>query len=90
VNGLLDDSAPVERQAMILEKYTLVGKGGKSFAVRCALWQEPGASESFNVTREEYEAIIPHQSHLVLTTRAGRLGMEWMESKRVIIQPGKP
>ena len=90
VNGLFDQSAPVVHDAVIVEKYTTKSKNKTTCYVRCASWRTPGETETFRVSAMDYGQIVPHQSHLVATTRAGLLGVEWLESKQVNARPAKP
>jgi hypothetical protein len=90
VNGLFDQSAPVAHDQLIVEKYTSKSRNRKSYYVRCASWRAPGQIETFSVSSADYGQIVPHQSHLVATTRAGALGVEWLQSKQVKARPARP
>ncbi len=83
LNATLDESPAVTHHAKIVEKYTTKSKNSTNYHVRCASWREPGETESFSVTRNEYGTIMVNQSDMVVTARAGRFGLEWLVSKQV-------
>ena len=89
VNGLADDSAQVVHNAPITEKYTTRSKNRTNYHVRVASWRNPGETESFQISGSEYNAVVPNQSQMVITTRAGAFGIEWLVSKSVNVRPGK-
>jgi hypothetical protein len=88
-NGLADDSAPVVHNALVVEKYTSKSKNTTKYHVRVASWRNAGDTESFQISSTEYDAVTPHQSHLVVTTHPGAFGIEWLKSKRINARPGK-
>lgn len=90
VNGALDRSPPVVREAVIVEKYTTRSKNRTNYHVRVASWRNPGRTESFEVSSADHQAVVPHRSRMVVTTRAGLLGVEWMAAKRVVANPAGP
>lgn len=87
LNGTLDDSVPTTHNAVIVEKYTTRSKNTTHYHVRCPSWRKPGETESFEIRGDEYNAVVPHRSKLVVVTRGGGLSVEWMVSKRVDFQP---
>ena len=84
LNGVLDNSAGVVHTQLIVDKYTTKSKNSTNYHVKCVSWRAPGATESFTVTAVDYGAVVPNRSHLVVTTRSGALGIEWLESKRAV------
>ncbi len=90
LNGALDESDAVVHNANITEKYTSRSKNKTNYHVRCESWANPGDTESFRVSSSEYQGIVPHQSHMAVTTHEGWLGLEWMKSKRVQMGRAKP
>jgi hypothetical protein len=90
LNGALDPSPPVVREAVIVEKYTTRSKNRTNYHVRVASWRNPGRTESFEVSSADHQAVVPHQSRMAVTTRAGLLGVEWMAAKRVVANPAGP
>ena len=79
----------VVHNAPITEKYTTRSKNRTNYHVRVASWRNPGETESFQISGSEYNAVVPNQSQMVITTRAGAFGIEWLVSKRVNVRPGK-
>ena len=90
LNGVFDHSAAVAHDEVIVEKFTTKSKNTTRYHVRCSSWRGPGKTESFQISSLDYNAVVPRQSHLVVTTHTGWLGVEWMESKRVNAWPAKP
>jgi hypothetical protein len=87
LNGALDDSPDTVHDAVIVEKYTSKSKNKTNYHVRVASWLPDGGTISYQVSAGEYNAIVPHRSKLVVTTRAGWLGVEWLRSRRVDARP---
>jgi hypothetical protein len=83
LNGLQDTSPEVTHKPLIVEKYTTKSKNSTNYHVRVQSWRDPGETESFGVSQTDWTAAVPHQSKLVVVTRAGWLGVEWVVSKRV-------
>lgn len=83
LNGLLDDAPAVEHDSRILRKYTTRSRNSTTYHIECDSWRDPGETEDFSVSSTDYGAVIEGQSRLVVTTGAGRLGMEWIKSKHV-------
>jgi len=89
LNGAADESPPVGHDAVITEKYTTRNKNRTNYHVRVASWRDPGDTLSYRVSQGEYNAVIEGQSQMVVTTRAGAVGIEWLASRHVVYQPGK-
>lgn len=87
LNGLLDTSAAESRSAVIVEKYTTRSKNTTHYHVRVQSWRDPGDTESFPISQGEFQAITPHRSKFAVVTHTGGLGIEWIQSKRVIANP---
>lgn len=83
LNGLLDDSQPVVHEARIVRKYTTRSKNSTNYHVECESWREGAGTEDFRVSSAEYNTIVEGQSRLLVTTRAGGLGIEWVRGKQV-------
>ena len=87
LNGALDDSPDATHDAVIVEKYTSKSKNKTNYHVRCASWRPGGGTITYGVASTEYNAIVPHRSKVVVVTRAGWLGVEWLKSRRVEVNP---
>jgi hypothetical protein len=83
LNGVLDVSNGTTHDAVINEKYTTRSKGKTKYHVRVQSWRDAGDTESFQVGFNEFQAVTPNKSKVVVVTRSGGLGIEWIESKRV-------
>jgi len=87
LNGAFDDSPPTTHNIVIVEKYTTRSKNTTHYHVRCPSWRKPGETESFQIPADEYNAVVPHRSKIVVVTKPGWLGVEWLVSKHVDMQP---
>jgi len=89
VNALADDSVPTIHNAVVTEKYTTRSKNRVNYHVRVASWRVPGDTLSYRVSQAEFNAVKEGQSQMVVTTRAGSIGIEWQVSRHVVERPGK-
>jgi hypothetical protein len=89
LNGASDESLPVVHNAVITEKYTTRNKNRTNYHVRVASWRKAGETLSYGVSQTEFNAVTPHKSQMVVTTRAGAIGIEWLASRHIVAQPGK-
>jgi hypothetical protein len=89
LNAAADESAPVVHNAVIAEKYTTRSKNRTNYHVRVPSWSKPGEMLSYSVSQAEYNAVKEGQSQMVITTRAGAIGIEWQVSRHVNERPGK-
>ncbi|MCR4412824.1 MAG: hypothetical protein NUV77_10415 [Thermoguttaceae bacterium] len=63
------------------------GRGGPAYYVVCTSWNRPGETIEFPVSPAEYERVVVGRSEMHITTSAGRLGIEWMRDRRLVIDP---
>jgi hypothetical protein len=84
LNGALDKSKMQVHTQLIVDKYTTRSKNTTHYHVKCASWREGGGTESFKVSSTDYNAVVPHRSHMVVATCPGALGIEWLDGKRVV------
>lgn len=85
INGLADESQPEGRSLVITDKRISTGKrNSKTYYASVPAWDDRGGMVEFRVSSSEYSSIITGKSKLDLTTHRGRLGIEWLKSKRVI------
>jgi hypothetical protein len=78
LNGLLDSGAPSQHVALVTQKYTSKSKNDTHYHLRLASWRRPGQEEHIKVNEPTYDALTPGHDRLLLTTRPGRLGLEWV------------
>jgi hypothetical protein len=83
-NGLADESPRVVRNELVIDQHVSRGRHGTSYYATVRDWDRPANRLDFSVSFAEHAAIRPGRSRLELTTRRGRLGIEWLRSKRVI------
>jgi hypothetical protein len=94
LNGLLDSGDPTAHQATILDKsrYWSTGSGGHSPGyinhATIESWREGRLTESLSISGEEYQEIRPGVSQMLITTRPGRFGIEWIVDYTLEPGPG--
>ncbi len=88
-NGADDPSAPVVRRLAVRDKVTTRSKNSTNHYVVCESWREPGRTERWSVSASEFGRVEPGRTEFEVTTRAGRLGIEWVDGKR-LLQPPAP
>jgi hypothetical protein len=84
LNGTLDNSQSVTHNATIVDKYTTRSKNTTHYHVKCSSWRPGGGTESFKVSSADYNAVVANRSKMVVTTRGGALGIEWLEKRSVV------
>jgi hypothetical protein len=85
VNAVGDDGPLGQRTAPIASKRHSTGRGGtKSHFVSVPAWDEKRDTIEFRVSSTEFELIVPGKAKLQIVTGAGRLGIEWLHSKKVL------
>lgn len=75
-NAWLDDSAPTERRVLVEGR--IGGKGPRRLKVDS--WLHAGETEKVHVPRVVYDA---NPSFVIVTTRAGFFGFEWVDTVAV-------
>ncbi|MDQ1352019.1 MAG: hypothetical protein QG657_2325 [Acidobacteriota bacterium] len=78
LNGWLDKSKPVIHEVKVTDKYSTRSKNSRSYHVVLESWREGRYSEKLSVRRSFYNQLVPGQSTMVITTKAGKLGFEWL------------
>jgi hypothetical protein len=81
INGAWDHAAPSIHRAMVIEKpppdeYTR--------SVEVPSWRSGHDKEAIRVSRRIHDRTIAGKSLLEVVTKPGRLGFEWVVSKRII------
>lgn len=84
-NGAADTSIAEEHHTLIVNKYIHRGsKGRRSYYVTVQSWNDPaGATKNFKVSHSAYETVTPGKDRMRVVTRQGRLGYEWVVSRRL-------
>jgi hypothetical protein len=84
VNGMGDTDPLVQRDVLIVHKWTTSGRHGTTYYVAVDAWDRPGERVNFKVSSGDYSRINPGRSRLHLLTGPGRLGIEWLEEQTVM------
>lgn len=82
-NAALDTSPEVVHRAVIVGKNTRRQKNKTTYRVQCQSWRTDAETEEFSVSQGEYDRVKLHESRMVVTTRAGRWGIEWIRQKKL-------
>ncbi|MCF7809480.1 hypothetical protein K9N50_00680 [bacterium] len=83
LNGYLDDGLVSKHNTVITRKYTSSNKNGKEYKVLVESWRENRTSEKFEVKKKIYKRIRVLESEMIVTTKPGRFGFEWVVEKRL-------
>jgi hypothetical protein len=83
LNGHLDRSLAVPHSALVVNKYFTKSKNNYTYHLDLSSWRSDQETEDQTVSRTFYDKMVPNESRLTITTRAGRFGFEWVESLRV-------
>lgn len=80
VNGALDESPELRHETIVLEKTSSGGgRSAVSYSLRVQGWQAGAAWHDVGVDRATFDAARV-SGPLLITTRSGRLGREWVAS----------
>ncbi|NQU05558.1 MAG: hypothetical protein HQ568_05655 [Calditrichaeota bacterium] len=83
LNGYLDDGAISKHNAVITRKYTKSNKNGKDYKIIVKSWRENRTAEKFEVKKKSFKRIKVLESELIVTTKPGRFGFEWVVNKKL-------
>jgi hypothetical protein len=81
LNGSYDNSQPQSHRQIVQRKWWSSGKHGRRYHIAVASWRQGHASEQFSLPYSSYQHLVPDQSAVVIVTRAGHLGFEWMVAR---------
>lgn len=85
INHAFDTSPAAEHRVLVRDKTERASAQAKNKNYRLWVdsWRPERAVERLRVRLPMYRAARPGRQYLVVTTRAGRLGLEWIESMRL-------
>jgi hypothetical protein len=84
LNGYLDRSEPATYTVEAVHKYVSRSDDSTSYHVMLSSWRVEFDTEKLSITSEEFDRIIPGQTRIEVTTRAGRYGYEWVSSYEIL------
>jgi hypothetical protein len=82
-NGIYDRSPLKKFEQVIVNKYTTTGKHSTYYHVDVSPWREGMKNWSFQVSRRTFDQVKVNQTLCLVTTKAGRLGFEWVVFQKV-------
>jgi hypothetical protein len=77
LNGALDDGPPAVHQVMVLKKYYTKNKNHFSYYAVTQSWRKKN-EEKLRISRRFYDYLHPGSSRIVITTKPGKFGFEWV------------
>jgi hypothetical protein len=80
VNGWMDDSKPTSYGVPVIGKYISRSKDSMTYYVTVQSWREGRQTEDISVSYGEYQEATPNKNELIVTTKPGYLGFEWVVS----------
>jgi len=83
LNGYLDTSDTTVHQALVDGRRISKSKNSTSHYVAVESWRSGVDIEEIKVTRHTYNQVIPGVTIMILGTRTGRYGFEWVERYRI-------
>jgi len=78
LNGIGDPGTPAIYSAKAIKKYEVGDQPYTQHTVRVESWRPHHREESLDVSADLFEAVIPHQTMLLVVVKPGRLGFEWV------------
>ena len=84
LNGWLDSGTPAAHTVRVSERYTTHSKNSTNYHMALDSWRRPGETEHLDITRGLYERIIPGQTLMMIVTKPGRFGFEWVVEYRLV------
>ncbi|MBF0105914.1 MAG: hypothetical protein HQM16_11370 [Deltaproteobacteria bacterium] len=88
VNIKYDSSPQKTHEVSITKKKYKTKKGGKSYFLELTSWRPRSTHETLSVKEVLYNSVNPLKNKVVITSRAGKLGFEWVENIEVAGQDG--
>jgi hypothetical protein len=89
-NGAADTSDPVPHNTLIVNKYSKRNKNSTNYYIECRSWRDPNDIEKFQIPASDYNRVVINQTHAEIVTKSGALGMEWINSKKVLTGAPRP
>jgi len=80
LNGMLDKGEQTEHT--IEDLYKFQNKKNLSY-IRFPSWRNPGTKEELHISSSEYKAIVPGKTKMIISTKPGTFGFEWIVSKKI-------
>jgi hypothetical protein len=81
LNARLDSSPPALHRALVLDKSRVSTGSRATTSVRAAAWWDAGVMLDLRLPESAYEAIRPRESYVVVKTRPGAFGWEFVDGE---------
>jgi hypothetical protein len=88
-NAMLDTALPKSHQATVVDRRTTHSRSGTTYYVVCNSWRPGGERVEFTVSQTEFNAVTLGHSCVEAVVSPGCLGVEWIVSRHLVLQPRK-
>jgi hypothetical protein len=88
-NAMFDTGLPKLHQATVVDRRTTHSRSGTTYYLVCNSWRPGGDRVEFTVSLTEFNAVTLGQSYIEASTSPGCLGVEWIVSRHLVLQPRK-
>lgn len=87
INARLDNATPSVHRVIVVDKNRVDGQHGGYARITVPFWRDNGVSLDFRLPLDQYDRIQPRRTQLVVTTRPGKLGWEWIDGAPAVENP---
>ncbi|MDD5529577.1 MAG: hypothetical protein PHX21_06050 [bacterium] len=84
LNGYLDKSTAIPHKVSVVDKYTSSEEHSKSYYAIVESWRDDRSKEKIEVHKYEYKKLVADSSELVIATKPGQFGFEWIVGYEII------
>ena len=88
LNGYLDTSPPLRHVVQVVDKRVRKGKH-RSYHAIVESWRPTKMREDISVGARMYRRIVSKKSKLIVQTRRGRFGFEWLDGYEIWVAGGR-
>lgn len=78
LNGWLDNGKPTAHEVKVINKYYSKNKNSFTYYAAVESWREGQYQEKIKVSRSFYDYLEPGGSRMIITTKPGKFGFEWL------------
>jgi hypothetical protein len=90
LNGWLDDESATSYRVDVRNTYVSKSSKNASYYAVTDSWREDGRTEKLSITGSEYSKIIPYSTEIIVTTKPGKFGYEWLVGYQIEYRASSP
>lgn len=83
-NGMSDTADPAQHISLVLNKEVHTHKNSRSYHLYVQSWQSGQVVEDLTVNSTVYQRVVPRKDRVLVRTKPGKLGFEWLVSSKVL------